>query len=567
MSAGRRSLAVLTLALLPVSIGAVAAAAQTARPSFAEPAISPDGHEISFVSGGDIWTVPAEGGDAHLLVSHPATESRPLYSPDGSRLAFVSSRTGGGNIYILTLANGELTRLTYSDTADRLDGWSRDGRWIYFTSANNDIAGLGDIFRVDAAGGTPLEVSRERYLSEFESAPSPDGQTIALVAKGISDLQWWRNGHAHIDETELWLKPVAQSGPYRRLLSADAKHAWPMWSADGHSLFFMSDASGAENIWRLPVDAATTAPTEITHFKHGRVLWPSIGNAGRTIVFERNFAIWKLDLLGSGKAEEIPIRLRGVAASPGITHLNESSFNQLALAPDGAKIALIAHGEVFAASAKDGGEAQRITHTASAEGNPVWSPDSLKIAYTSERSGDRQIFSYDFTTSKETALTDPGSEDTSPLWSPDGNSLAYIRNGKELHVVALAAAKAPKSDRVVATGALERDASLAWSPDSQWIAFTIVDPRSFDNLHVVPAAGGEAHPITFLANGQTGSTISWSPDGRYILFDTAQRSEQGQIARVDLLPHVPRYREDEFRELFRPANTPGVTPAPIAEDT
>ncbi len=225
-------LAALRAALCLFLVSAVAGA-QPTRPSLSEPAISPDGHEIAFVSGGDIWTVPSGGGEAHLLISHPATESRPMYSPDGSRIAFISTRTGGGNIYLLTLATGDLLRLTYSDQIDQLDGWSRDGRWIYFTSAVNDIAGLGDIFRVSSSGGTPLEVSRERYLNEFEAAPSPDGQAIALIAKGISNRQWWRNGHAHIDETELWLKPIAETGKYQQLLPADAKHAWPMWSATG----------------------------------------------------------------------------------------------------------------------------------------------------------------------------------------------------------------------------------------------------------------------------------------------------------------------------------------------
>ena len=52
--------------------------------------------------------------------------------------------------------------------------------------------------------GTHHHVSKvhlQRYLNEFESSPSPDGKQIALVAKGISSSQWWRNGHAHIDET------------------------------------------------------------------------------------------------------------------------------------------------------------------------------------------------------------------------------------------------------------------------------------------------------------------------------------------------------------------------------
>jgi tricorn protease len=65
------------------------AMAQTALPSLSDAAISFDGREIAFVSGGDIWTVASAGGEAHLLVTHPATESRPLYSPDGTKLAFL----------------------------------------------------------------------------------------------------------------------------------------------------------------------------------------------------------------------------------------------------------------------------------------------------------------------------------------------------------------------------------------------------------------------------------------------------------------------------------------------
>ena len=99
-------------------------------PSFSEPAISPDRSEIAVVSGGDIWTVPASGGEARLLVSHEATESRPLYSPLGDRLAFVSDRTGGGDIYVMTLKTGALEQITVDDGLERLDAWSRDGRWL-----------------------------------------------------------------------------------------------------------------------------------------------------------------------------------------------------------------------------------------------------------------------------------------------------------------------------------------------------------------------------------------------------------------------------------------------------
>src|SRR5437868_2376151 len=136
------------------------------RPYFTEPAIAPDRAEIAFVSGGDIWTGPIAGGEAHLLVSHPATESRPMYSPDGTRLAFVSNRTGNGDIYVLHLGTGALKRITFDDVAEVLDGWSRDGKFLYFSSNAQDVGGMNDIYKVSAEGGTPMPVSADRYVTE-----------------------------------------------------------------------------------------------------------------------------------------------------------------------------------------------------------------------------------------------------------------------------------------------------------------------------------------------------------------------------------------------------------------
>jgi Tol biopolymer transport system component/C-terminal processing protease CtpA/Prc len=553
-------------ALLALGLACFAstASAQTARPSLAEPSLSPDGREIAFISGGDIWTAPTNGGTASLLVTDTANERRPIWSPNGQEIAFTSNRNGSANIYVLTLATGALRRLTFADTNEQLDGWSRDGRWIYFSSNVNDVARQNDVFRVAATGGTPLEVSRERYLNEFNAAPSPDGQSIALMARGLSSDQWWRNGHSHIDEAELWVKQVAASGQYRRIIGTGAKRLWPMWAADGGSLFYMSDQGGSENIWRIALTEGAAAQA-VTRFPNGRVLFPSISYDGRTIVFEREFAIWKLDT-ATGQAAEVAISLRGAPAAAGERRIVETTFRGMAISPDGKKAALIAHGEVFATSTADGGAAQRITDTPGAESDLAWSPDSRRLVYVSERGLSARIMEYDFATQRERALTDTAETDAAPVFSPDGKMIAYARGPSELHVLTFAAAGQPQRDQTIFTGALDRGPGqrVAWSPDSKWIAFPVTDRRSFANVHVIAATGGEARPVSFLANGFTAGQIAWAPDGKYIVFDTAQRSEDAHLVRVDLLPNTPRYREDTFRELFQ-AQPPGAPSTPPSQ--
>ena len=567
-----RKLVALALSIplaLPISNSAVALTQSNGGtvaplPSFAEPALSPDRSEIAFVSGGDIWTVPATGGEARLLVSNPANESRPLYSPDGRKLAFISNRTGAGDIYVLTIDSGEIKRLTFDDSNDQLDAWSRDGRWVYFSSSSRDVSGMNDIFRVSADGGTPMQVSADRYTSEYFSAPSPDGKGLALTARGNQAGQWWRKGHSHLDECEIWLMRDTATPSYDQLTERGAKNMWPMWSADGNLVFFVSDRNGAQNIWSVTAKGSGSdrdtgssqkrgghPQQQVTKFKDGRVLWPNISYDGKTIVFERNFSIWKLDT-STGQSSEVPITRKGAPSGPSVEHLRlTDQIQEVALSPDGKKIAFAVRGEVFAASAKDGGDAARVTNSPTNESQITWAPDSRRLAYVSGRDGSAHVYLYDFGLNAETQLTRDAKADAAPAFSPDGKLLAFQRDARELRVIDIDS----KQERALATGVFERPPissthPFVWSPDNKWIAFTTAGTKSFTNVMVVPAAGGEARPISFLSN-VFNDTVSWSPDGTFILFDTAQRTEGGQIARVDLIPRTPRFREDQFRDLFR----------------
>jgi len=534
----------------------------TAVPSFGEPGVSPDGSEIAFVSGGDIWTVPSTGGEARLLISHPATESRPLYSPDGKRLAFVSTRTGNGDIYVLSFATGAIERLTYDDAPEQVSGWSGDSRWIYFSSTSHDISGMNDIYRVSVAGGTPMAVSADVYANEFFAVPSPDGSTLAFSARGIAAAQWWRKGHSHLDEAEIWIMHDAGSFSYEPVSQPGAKELWPMWSADGRSLFYVSDRSGAQNLWVRPLGGT---PKQVTQFHDGRVIWPSISNDGRIIAFERNFGIWKLDT-STGKAEEVPITRRGAPVGPAVEHVTlTNQFRELALSPDGKKVAFTAHGQIFAASAKEESAAFRVTSTDGEEFDIVWSPDSKRIVYDSDRDGPRHLYLFDFTTNTETQLTHDALADHSPSFSPDGKQLAFERDARELRLLDIA----EKKERLLTTAKFHPaiftpDHPFAWSPDGRWIAFFQNGEKGFQDVYVIPTAGGSAQPVSFLANS-SGNSIAWSQDGTALFFTTGQRTEPGVVARIDLIPRAPKFHEDQFRDLFKeePAKpkAPGETPS------
>lgn len=549
---------------LLLALSSVLALAQT--PALSEPALSPDGREIAFVSGGDIWIVPSTGGDAHLLVSNPATESRPLYSPDGKYLAFVSTRTGSGDIYVLNLQSDELKRVTYDDALDQLDGWSRDSRWIYFSSNSGDISGMNDVYRVSAGGGTPMQVSGERYVNEFFAAAAPNNRSVAFSARGLASAQWWRKGHAHIDQSEIWMiDDIDAARPKYEALVSDngGKNLWPMFAPDA-TLYFMSDKSGAENLYKK----AAGQEVELTQFTDGRLLWPSISANGAAIVFERDFSIWKYDI-ESGNAAQVPITPRGSPAGAGVEHRTlTSDFRDMALSPDGKKIAFIAHGEIFAASAKDGGEAIRITNTVEPESQVIWAPDNKRIAYVSSRGGHDHIYLYDFPSEKESQLSNGNQPEEHPLFSPDGKKVAFQRGHDEIVVLDLVSKKETIAGKgMIGLPPFDSDHGFDWSPDSKWISFISSGDRYFETAKAVKIDDGadSAHPVSFVANTNA-NEIRWSPDGKYLLMSTAQRTEDGQIARIDLVPHTPRLHEDQFRDLFK-EEKPTTSPNSPSDET
>lgn len=519
-----------------------------------QPALDPDGRQLAFVTAGDVWLASIDGGTAERLTAHPARHYAPRFSPDGQRLLFAAGRDGAGDLYMLDLAGGAPRQLTFQDEPCYPEAWASDGEAVFF-SCNIEQMGYA-IYRVSVQGGTPAPIYLEPYEQLDQVAVSPDGQTLAFTNRRE---RWWRRGPHPFSPNEIWVGPAQPdygalrqlAGPFGERFKYAGKLGWPLWEPDGQGLYVVCDCDGYENLWYLPL--ADGSPRQITSFRDGRLLFPTIARRSGVIVCERGDGqLWRIDP-ASGEAAPIPIRVRvDTKRTPVRIERWTSGFSEVRLSPDGKKLALVARGDVFADFADKEterdlrqGPAFRITNTPAREWSIAWTPDSQSLVYLSDRHGEIELFGYDFETGAEIQLTNNGRPKLLPRIAPNGHAVAYIRDRMAIDLLEELGGQPRELCRARFTVA----ADLCWSPDSRYLAFIAQDDHLFSNVYVVPVAGGEPRQITFLSN-IGGGDLRWSPNGSFIIFTTEQYRLESQIARVDLRPPQPVFREAAFERLF-----------------
>lgn len=541
-----------------------------ATPYFRRPTLSPDGRYVAFCYAADIWQVAIEGGIAERLTVHSAGNNTPRYSPDGEKLAFTSFRTGHGDIYVLPMNGGDMLRLTYDDNFSSVEDWSPDGQHIFFNSTRESQGWA--IFRVPMAGGTPALIAMEPFENLEDANVSPDGHTLAF---NTTYNPWWRLGPDHYAPGRIWLMPLSEHAtpdacrqryhplppdrpavlgpvaPYPlEPLTPYAEGRWPLWAPDGQGIYFVADHEGVENIWYMSLVGGE--PRKVTHFTSGRLLWPAVARHAPTIVFEHEWQIWQFDLR-SEETAPVPIRVRADTKITPVHFESQSRyFSEMTVAPDGKKLAIVAHGQIFADFADKEtdremrqGPAFRITNTTAREGQVTWTPDSNCLVYVSDRHSEQEIYCYDFIQRTETRLTHDLSPKILPCCSPDGKWIAYISKFETIFLLN----RETGETHPLTQGNFVRSNGLAWSPDSRWLAYISHDSRFFCNVYVQRISEDVSHQITFLSN-INGYGLFWSSDGRFLIFNSSQYHMESQIVRVDLAPPMPYLRETEFEKLF-----------------
>ncbi len=210
-----------------------------------DPAWSADGRWIAVSMRGDIWKVPADGGQAIALTAGPLYHFEPAWSPDGKRLALTLDFDGNLEIGIVSAEGGEVQRITSDPGVDVEPTWSRDGKSIYFVS---DRGPRGfHIFRHDLATGENVQV-----VSGIQPAVSPDGKLLAYVDRVSGKL----------GSGGLWVKPLPDGEPRLVQYEETEYRMKPAWTPDGSAIFYVSDEGGSNDV--MLVAASGGNPEQLT---------------------------------------------------------------------------------------------------------------------------------------------------------------------------------------------------------------------------------------------------------------------------------------------------------------
>jgi tricorn protease len=506
--------------------------AQDDRPFARYPAISPDGRTVAFSFQGDIWTVPVDGGRALRLTIHQAYESRPRFSPDGSRLVFASDRYGSDDLFVMAADGSAPERLTYHSATDRASDWTADGRILFETRRTfRQVERESEIYQVSAAGGTP-----ERMLDAVGYTPrlSPDGRFIAFSFGSNSPFRRGYHGPANKD---VWLYDT-RSGAYTELTSFDGNDLEAVWAGD-RTLYFISERDGTYNIYRLAVSEDGTAagePEQVTSYTDDGPRTMDVSADGQTLVFERQTDVYVL------RAGGIPQRLAlRVPADDRFDPVERETFSrgasEYAVSPDGEYVAFVVRGEIFVReNDPDQDRSVRLTRHPYRDQDIQWMSETT-LLFASDREGQYELYRLEsadpdqpdlFKSLRHRAvrLTETEQDESNPVVSPDGERVAY-RVGRGTLVVAQLRDGELRGQRTLAEGWASAS-GVAWSPDSRWLAYSQED-LDFNEELFIHAADGSVGPVNVSQHPKGDYDPVWSRDGSKLGFLSARNDGNADV--------------------------------------
>ncbi len=427
----------------------------------AQPALSPDGRSVAFISNRDghynIYVGLVRGGELVQITHDAAMKSRPMWSPDGSTLAYAQMNESGTMDVWEVAALGGLPRKIILNGTD--PAWTPDGRSLVYENQAD-----GEVWTCGVSGENPrllVQVARDEIASELRM--SPDGKMIAIAVRSSGGGPSGGIGVADIS-----------TGKVRMLTDNGPTTLSPAWSPDNRFIYFASSRGGTLNIWKIGADGSGLRQVTAGQGDDTEL---DVSSDGRRLIFATmrlNIGLSQFDTqvrAGESRIKALtsdPARNEfGPAYSPGGTHL--AFFTNL----KGVELEGIGMADV------SGANATQVVRDARINLFPRWSPDGTRIVYFSvnDHGKDSDYRSVAISGGAPQMILQGGSDFIFDV-GRDGR-LLYAKDSGEMR------AYDPRDSKVVTLGKVPENAWLfRWSPDQNSIAYLISATREND-----PASG------------------------------------------------------------------------------
>lgn len=470
------------------------------------PAFSPDGRQVAYsAQTGDenfhVFVRPAAGGATRQLTSAGASDIGPVWSPDGSTLAFLRTGEDGSQAFLIPASGGAERKLADLDTASGDEAtpvpclaWTKDGKSLAVAVGGDKQPAA--IALLSVADGALHRITNPPDGSQGDSSPaiSPDGKTLAF-ARSLDE-----------DRGDIYLADI--SGAHPRAVTFDNHHIRGIaWMPGGQDLIYASDRGTGWRLWRLP--AYGGSPRDLL-ISGNHASFPAVAPKGYLLAFTESpqvSAIWRARL-GSPDDPDARQWIRSTAG--------ESSP---AWSPDGAKIADVSEqtgtSEIWLSDA-NGGNRTQLTHF---DGpfirNLNWSPDGRRILFETRGQNGVQIYTVPAEGGKVIRLIGDATDAT---WSRDGKSVFYSA-GAQIWRAAADGSGPQQLTRRFGSG------SPVQSVDGKWIYY-----RSRRSVWRVPAQGGKEEEFILPERDPMWAPMQAAKDGLY--YEEIDRGSRGTVVIV-----------------------------------
>jgi len=481
--------------------------------------VSPDGKMLAMDLQGSIWVLPVGGGEARRVTDIFNDARQPQWSPDSKQIVFFGYRDGGYDIWEVGADGSNQHQLTEGTFDDREPIFSHDGTHIAFSSDRGDPLGSdNNIWTLDVRTGQLTELTTNP-AEDTMPAWSPDDKEIVFISSRDNYKSAWAVNVATKVERKVASAPTggridaASYGPGGQLVYESSVGFDSQLDLDGKPI--------TKNEVAFPFRPSWVSANEFFYTADGKIKRRTLGGAVKVVPFSVNLEVTPAENTYARKKRDF----NDQAPRPVL------GIERPMLSPDGKEIAFVALGDLWLLPVT-GGKPQNLTNDAAYDLDPTWSPDGRFLAWSSDRGGGLlEIWIRDMQTGQMRQLTHIPTQPTSLQFSPDGKRIAFVNVDAMWRGAGIAVADVATGQVTQIHKSFFAPGTPTWSPDGKRIALAMVAPynrkyrEGTNQVLTMSSTGTPDNPdekwfapqpnMSIDSRGWSGPV--WSPDGTHML--------------------------------------------------